>query len=94
MSKTLEEICPKWAHYIKTGETLRRAMNIRDSRYCIVCEAHGWNVDYVRQYNPKYCEQCTEFAAEFHLKFPDDRDMSDMLSTINAFVAHWNDKHG
>ncbi len=88
---TFEEICPEWSEALP--EVIHTHMfwkhgklDIADSRYCVVGEAHGFTNEYWQPTSKKYCQECDEFSSDFC-------DPAILEDAKILFTNHWNEVH-
>ena len=69
---TFAEICPGWikALPIFLNQGIEESgivgdLNMGSHKYCIVGEAHGFNMNYLYEGDPNYCEDCRGFSYDF-----------------------------
>ena len=88
---TFENICPQWSvavpeYLTKMWFVNHSYLDISNSKYCIVGEAHGFNTDYTDSTSTQYCKTCSKFSDAFCY-------IEGLQENKEAFVQHWNTKH-
>jgi hypothetical protein len=96
---SFEEICPNWSKKLRNGiDEIDRMILAKDSKYCVVGEAWGFNGKQTGYYIAPLipiigCWSCIKYGQKFS-KIAKDRKCCDNFgSLITEFSKHWNQRH-
>lgn len=91
---SFEDICPQWSLALRLGSANNLNLDIQDSKYCIVGEAHGFKDKSL------LCSKCWEYSQIFTLCVYGNRmhkyiitDNHGFEETKFDFVLHFSQKH-
>jgi hypothetical protein len=92
---TLEDISPKWAMRLKTGNIptfmsrtwLQWRYELQKSSKCVVGEAYGYSSHYTDN-----CDECNMIGCRFLYYFTFNRRRK-LEQNKQEFVKHWNEAH-
>jgi hypothetical protein len=98
---SFEQVCPRWAWKIRQGLDEHDVHTlVRDSKYCIVGEAWGYNGRHAGYYIAPLialigCWRCVKFGREMGkiAKLHGQSCINDLQPVINHFLEHWNNRH-
>ncbi len=83
--KTIEEIIPVWAEYLKNIDYSPFGPGVSQQRYkfeeekgveykntckCVMGEFHGWTSDYSKDGDPEFCQECRDISMGGDTNYP------------------------